>query len=119
MINLKNLKGKEIFLKPDFNGSIFIHNMPDYEGLRVEIKKNEPIGIVETFIKSKKNPNISFVVLRVQNSRYYMDFDLLENIYSSDLKTNKTPEIVSTKTNTTLYLSIAAALLLFFIIRKK
>jgi hypothetical protein len=119
-MDLKNLIGKEIFLRPDFKGSIFIHNMPDYEGLRREIKGNEPVGIVETFIKSKKNPNIKFVVLKIQSSRYYMDYDLLENIFYSDLKTNKVPEIVSTKTNTTLYLSIAAAaLLLFFIIKKK
>jgi hypothetical protein len=118
-MDLKNLIGKEIFLKPDFKGSIFIHNMPDYEGLRREIKTNEPVGVVETFIKSKKNPNVKFVVLKIQSSRYYMDFDLLENIYYSDLKTNKVPEIVSSKTNTVLYMSIAAALLLFFIIRKK
>ena len=118
-MDLNQLIGKEIFLKPDFDGSIFIHNQPDYEGLRREIKSSEPIGIVETFVKSKKNPNIKFVVLKIQSSRYYMDFDLLENTFFSNLKTNKIPEIVSTKTNTILYISIAAALLLFFIIKKK
>ena len=55
-MDLNQLIGKEIFLKPDFDGSIFIHNQPDYEGLRREIKSSEPIGIVETFVKSKKNP---------------------------------------------------------------
>jgi hypothetical protein len=119
-MDLNNLIGKEIFLKPEFRGSIFIHNQPDYEGLRREIKENEPIGVVETFIKSKKNPNIKFVVLKIQSSRYYMDFDLLENTFFSSLKSNKIPEIISNKTNTVLYISIAAAaLLLFFIVKKK
>ena len=119
-MDLNQLIGKEIFLKPEFRGSIFIHNQPDYEGLRREIKESEPIGIVETFVKSKKNPNIKFVVLKIQSSRYYMDFDLLPNTYFSDLKTNKIPEIVSTKKNTIIYISIAAAaILLFFIVRKK
>jgi hypothetical protein len=118
-MELKNLVGKEIFLKPNFKGSIFIHNQPDYNGLPQERKANDSLGIVETFIKSKKITGVNFIVLNRGGARWYCDLDFLNDIYFSDLKTNKIPEIVSTKTNTVLYISIAAALLLFFIIKKK
>jgi hypothetical protein len=119
-MDLKNIVNKEIFLKPDFNGTIFIHNQPDYNGLPKEIKPGNSIGIVETFIKSKKTPNVKFVVLLIGSTRHYMDFDLLENTFSSSLKSANIPTVVSTKTNITLYITIAAAaLLLFFIVKKK
>jgi|LakMenEpi03Aug12_release.lakeMendotaPanAssembly.Ray.scaffolds.fasta_scaffold1567737_2 hypothetical protein len=119
-MDLNKLIGKEIFLKPDFKGSIFIHNQPDYNGISTELKANDRIGKVETFVKSKKITGVNFIVVKRGESFWYCDLDFLNDIYYSDLSTNKIPTIVSTKTNTTLYMSIAAAaLLLFFIIRKK
>ena len=119
-MELKNLIGKEIFVKPDYKGSIFIHNQPDYKGLPQERKANDSLGKVETFVKSKTITGVNFIVLDRGGARWYCDLDFLDNIYYSNLQTPNVPEIVSTKKNTTLYLSIAgAALLLFFIIRKK
>ena len=118
-MELKNLIGKEIFLKPNFTGSIFIHNQPDFNGLSDEIKANELIGKVETFVKSKKITGVNFIVVKRGESFWYCDLDFLPNIYYSDLKSKNIPEIISNKTNTKLYLTIAgAALLLFFIIKK-
>jgi len=117
-MDLKNLISKEIFCKPDFKGSFFIHSQPDFEGQSIEIKPNDLIGTVKTFVKSKTIPGQSFIVVSRKNQFYYCNLDFLKNIYFSNLK-GSTPEIVAKQTYTTLYLGIAAALALFFIARKK
>ena len=118
-MDLRNLIGKEIFIKPSFQGSIFIHNQIDFNGLSSELKANDLIGKVETFVKSKKIKGVDFIVVKRGESFWYCDLSFLPEIYYSDLKSKNTPEIISTKTNTILYISLAAALLLFIIIKKK
>lgn len=117
-MDLKNLISKEIFCKPTFKGSFFIHSQPDFEGKSIQIKPNDLIGTVKTFVKSKTIPGVSFIVVNRDNQFYYCNLDFLKDIYFSDLK-GSTPEIVAKQTYTTLYVSIAAIVALFLLYKKK
>ena len=116
-MDLKNLIAKELFIKPDFKGSLFIHSQIDFEGNSIELKANDSIGVVKTFVKSKKIPGISFIVLMKNNQQYYFNLDFLQDTFFSSLK-KAAPEIVSNKTY--IYLTVAAvALGLLLILKNK
>ena len=116
-MDLKNLIGKELFVKPEFRGSFFIHSQPDFKGNSIELKANDSLGVVKTFVKSKEIPGISFIVLMKNNQYYYCNLDFLQDTFFSSLK-KETPEIVSNKTY--IYLTVAAvALGLLLILKNK
>lgn len=115
-MDLKNLIGKELFVKPDFSGSFFIHSQPEFKGNSIEMKPEDSLGVVKTFVKSKEIPGLSFIVLIKNNQYYYCNLDFLKDTFFSSLK-GEAPEIVANKTY--IYLSIAAAVLLLFLILNK
>jgi hypothetical protein len=114
-MDLKNLIGKELFVKPDFKGSFFIHSQPEFKGNSVEMKSNNSLGVVKTFVKSKEIAGVSFIVLMRDNQYYYCDLDFLKDTFFSSLK-GSAPEIISNKTY--IYLAIAAAALGILLILK-
>lgn len=120
-MDLRNLIGKELIVKPDFQGSFMIHTKPEFEGSSVEMRANESLGVVKTFVKSKQIPGMSFIVLLKNGTYYYCNLEFLKLLYFSSLK-GAAPEIIDSKKKS--FSSIYVVLLvvatgLFLILRKK
>ena len=115
-MDLKNLIGKELFVKPDFKGSFYIHSLPEFKGDSIEMKAGDSIGVVKTFVKSKEIPGVSFIVVVRNNKFYYCNLDFLKDTFFSSLQ-GEAPEIVANKTY--IFLSIAAAVVLLIILKNR
>jgi hypothetical protein len=115
-MDLKSLIGKELFVKPDFTGSFYIHSEPEFNGDSIEMTAEDFIGVVKTIVESKEIPGLNFLVVDRANELYYCNADFLKYTFFSSLQ-GEDPEIVANKTY--IFLSIAAAIVLFIILKNK